>query len=78
MDQIERIVRKGRRVKTVERLIALAEQKRCVVHRNWKNPCPAAMVVHMPTIMVHRMLKFGMWEYKARKRDANSFHHVRK
>ena len=57
----------GPKIKTLKRLFTLVDQKRSVVHAGWPNPCPAAIVVHMPAIVVHHMIRRG-WLFEHQRK----------
>ena len=55
----------GKKITTYERVAKLATLKKCVWNKQHGRHQPAAMVVHFPAIMLHRLLKSGqLFEHK--------------
>lgn len=59
-----------KRVQSIEELIDLAQQKKCVIlpkrmsQRHW----PAAFIVSMQVIYVYRLLQEGIYIYEPKKK----------
>ena len=56
----------ARRVRSVEHLAKLAEEKRAVMCANFGRPVPAVVMMNMQAVLVVRMIRSGVFEYKAK------------
>ena len=54
----------GRRVRTVEALAKLAEQRRAVWYQNFGRPIPAVVILNMSAGQVLQMIRHGLYLYK--------------
>jgi len=57
---------RGRKVETLSDLVALAELRRAVTvpsYHGFEKPWPASIVVHMPAMIVHEMIRRGIYLY---------------
>lgn len=62
--------RRGRVVKTFDRLFSLAHSRRCVTIARRDRPMPAILVAHWPALMLGRMLSDGsIREYRGKRRQ---------
>jgi hypothetical protein len=50
----------------VEHLAKLAEEKRAVMYANFGRPIPAVVMMNMQSVLVLRMIRSGVFEYKAK------------
>jgi hypothetical protein len=58
----------NKRVKTVEHLLILANERQSVAHPNWSRPIPAVVVMNMAASLVVRLLpKLTVYAKKERK-----------
>lgn len=66
-----------RRIRSVDQLIRLADERRSVAFRNWDTPKPAAFLIGMPVRVAALFIRSGLYEYrkpetKARPRWASN------
>jgi len=59
---------KPKRITTLGDLVSAAERRRAIHSFAWPvTRTPAAFIVHLPAIQVHRMIERGMWIYEPKK-----------
>lgn len=57
-----------KKIKSLDRIMKLANEGKAVFNPRWKNPCSAAFVVGMPLRVVDLFIKSGsFFEYKKEK-----------
>ncbi len=59
-----------KRIRTFAALMKAVDNRRAVVVPScnpWKQPKPAAIIIHLPGLIVHRLLKRGIYLYEKKK-----------
>jgi hypothetical protein len=56
---------KGKKVKTLKQLMDLSLARKSILWFGSKRPMPAAFAISMRATHVHRMIEFGLYEYRS-------------
>lgn len=67
MQEKEQAERCGKKIKTLDMLVWVAQQRLSVIvpgYRAWGKPKPASFILQMPAMTVWRLIESGMYTYK--------------